>query len=143
MSAAAHASPSRGRVALVLPGGGTRGAYEVGALSVLLPALEARGERVSLACGTSVGAIDAALLGSLAHLPAQSEPALERWRSLRREDVVAPLLGSGLPLQVARLAGDALRLPTCCCSAVCCAGAPTRAATCSRSCSSTRPTSRR
>ena len=104
---------SRGRIALVLPGGGARGAYEVGALSVLLPALEARGERVSLVCGTSVGAINAALLGSLAHLPAeaQAELALERWRSLRREDVVAPLLGTGLPLQLARLAGDALRLP--------------------------------
>jgi NTE family protein len=104
---------SRGRIALVLPGGGARGAYEVGALSVLLPALDARGERVSLVCGTSVGAINAALLGSLAHLPAeaQAELALERWRSLRREDVVAPLLGTGLPLQLARLAGDALRVP--------------------------------
>ncbi|HZV75525.1 MAG TPA: patatin-like phospholipase family protein [Conexibacter sp.] len=103
----------RGRVALVLPGGGARGAYEVGALSVLLPALEARGERVQLVCGTSVGAINAALLGSLAHLPAeaQAELALERWRSLRRGDVVAPLVGTGLPLQLARLAGDALRLP--------------------------------
>jgi len=108
-----HASPVRGRVALVLPGGGARGAYEVGALSVLLPALEARGERVSLLCGTSVGAINAALLGSLAYLPAaaQAELMLERWRCLRREDVVAPLLGTGLPLQLARLAGDALRLP--------------------------------
>jgi NTE family protein len=104
---------SRGRIALVLPGGGARGAYEIGALSVLLPALEARGERVSLVCGTSVGAINAALLGSLAHLPAeaQAELALERWRCLRRGDVVAPLLGTGLPLQLARLAGDALRLP--------------------------------
>jgi NTE family protein len=103
----------RGRVALVLPGGGARGAYEAGVLSVLLPALEARGERVTLLCGTSVGAINAALLASLAHLPAeaQAQLALERWRSLRREDVVAPLVGSGLPLQLARLAGDALRVP--------------------------------
>ncbi|MBA2763334.1 MAG: patatin-like phospholipase family protein, partial [Thermoleophilaceae bacterium] len=37
--------------ALVLPGGGARGAYEVGALTVLLPALEQRGERVTLLCG--------------------------------------------------------------------------------------------
>jgi enoyl-CoA hydratase/carnithine racemase len=34
-------------IGLVLPGGGARGAYEVGALSVLLPALEARGEELS------------------------------------------------------------------------------------------------
>ncbi|HMJ03876.1 MAG TPA: patatin-like phospholipase family protein [Conexibacter sp.] len=108
-----RAGADRSRVALVLPGGGARGAYEAGALSVLLPALEARGERVSLLCGTSVGAINAALLASLAHLPAeaQAELALERWRSLRREDVVAPLIGGGLPLQLARLAGDALRVP--------------------------------
>jgi NTE family protein len=106
-------SASPGRVALVLPGGGARGAYEVGALSVLLPALEARGEAVTLLCGTSVGAINAALLASLAHLPAatQVELALERWRALARSDVVAPLLVPGLPFKLARLAGDALRLP--------------------------------
>ena len=60
-------------VGVVLPGGGARGAYEVGALSVLLPALQARGERVSVWCGTSVGAINAALLASLA-----DEPVAER-----------------------------------------------------------------
>ena len=34
-----------GRVAIVLPGGGARGAYEVGALSVLLPELSAAARR--------------------------------------------------------------------------------------------------
>ena len=62
--------PSDRRVALVLPGGGARGAYEVGALSVLLPELERRGEMPTIFCGTSVGAINAAFLGSVAHLPA-------------------------------------------------------------------------
>jgi NTE family protein len=38
-------SIDRGSVGLVLAGGGARGAYELGVLSVLLPALEARGER--------------------------------------------------------------------------------------------------
>ena len=44
----------------VLPGGGARGAYEAGALSVLLPLLEQRGEDPVILCGTSVGAINAA-----------------------------------------------------------------------------------
>jgi len=36
------------RIGLVISGGGARGAYEAGVLSVLLPALERRGERVSI-----------------------------------------------------------------------------------------------
>ena len=97
----------------MLPGGGARGAYEVGALSVLLPELERRGEEVTLLCGTSVGAINAALLASLAHLPvaAQVELAIERWRGLTRGDVISPLVSPRLPVNLARLAGDALSLP--------------------------------
>jgi NTE family protein len=88
---------ARPTVAVVLPGGGARGAYEVGALSVLLPALEARGERVSVYCGTSVGAINASTLASLAHLPVQEqvEEMLARWRNLRKRDVIAPIAGGG------------------------------------------------
>src|ERR1700684_3112062 len=84
-------------VAVVLPGGGARGAYEAGALSVLLPALEARGERVSIWCGTSVGAINATALASLAHLPARQQVAAakELWRELRKGDVIAPIVGTG------------------------------------------------
>lgn len=93
------------RVAVVLPGGGARGAYEIGALSVLLPRLEAAGERVSIYCGTSVGAINAALFASLAHLPAHESvaQAAELWRSLRTKDVLA----SGA---VARATINAVRL---------------------------------
>jgi NTE family protein len=101
------------RIAVVLPGGGARGAYEAGALSVLLPALEARGERVSIICGASVGAINAATLGALAHRTPteQAEGLVDRWRSMRRGDVLRPLVGPGLPITVARLLGDALELP--------------------------------
>jgi NTE family protein len=100
-------------IGLVLPGGGARGAYEAGALSVLLPALQARGERVSIVCGTSVGAINAALLASLAALPAeaQAEAILTRWRGVRRGDILARLVSPRLPLRVLRLAGEALGLP--------------------------------
>jgi NTE family protein len=42
-----------GTVGLVLAGGGARGAYEVGALSVLLPTLARRGQRPRILVGTS------------------------------------------------------------------------------------------
>src|SRR4051794_27040426 len=65
-----RAGARRVTVALVLAGGGARGAYEAGALSVLLPALEARGERPVIVVGTSVGALNATFVAATAHLPA-------------------------------------------------------------------------
>lgn len=101
------------RTAIVLPGGGARGAYEVGALSVLLPELEARGEKVDLVCGTSVGAINAAHLASMAHLPVaeQVERGVARWEGIRRTDVIARIVGPRAPLSIARLVGDVLGVP--------------------------------
>jgi NTE family protein len=103
----------RPRVAVVLPGGGARGAYEVGALSVLLAALEERGERVDLWCGTSVGAVNAALFASLAHLDAADSAAAasDGWASLGKSDVTADVIGPGLPWMALRIAGDWLGIP--------------------------------
>ncbi len=100
-------------VAVVLPGGGARGAYEVGALSVLLPALEARGERVSIWCGTSVGAINAAVFASNADLSVkeQVQHARSTWEGLRKQDVVARMVGPGSTRMALRLAGHALGAP--------------------------------
>jgi NTE family protein len=100
-------------VAAVLPGGGARGAYEAGALSVLLPALEARGERVSIWCGTSVGAINATAMASLAHLPVteQTRIGVKLWRDLRKGDVVAPIVGSGGLRTAVRVVGHGLGIP--------------------------------
>lgn len=100
-------------VAAVLPGGGARGAYEVGAMSVLLPALEARGERVTVWCGTSVGAINAALFASLADEPPerQVEEAIACWREMRKQDVIANLVGPSLLIQAARFVGETLEVP--------------------------------
>jgi NTE family protein len=97
-------------VAVVLPGGGARGAYEVGALSVLLPALEQRGERVAIWCGTSVGAINATALASLAHLPVseQVSQTLALWRSMRKQDVISPIAGPGGVRILTRLVKHAL-----------------------------------
>ena len=101
------------RVALVLPGGGARGAYEVGALSVLLPLLEARGERPTILCGTSVGAINAAALGSTADRPAAEAVGMltEHWRALRKSNVIKSVVGPGLPLTLLRGIGEALEIP--------------------------------
>jgi NTE family protein len=100
-------------VAVVLPCGGARGAYEIGALSVLLPALAARGERVDIWCGTSVGAINATAMAALAHLHPKEpvETAHELWRQMRKGDVIAPIVGLGGLRTLARGVGQSLRVP--------------------------------
>ncbi len=81
-------------------------------LSVLLPELEARGERPSILVGTSVGAINAAALASTAHLPAERaiERELERWRQIDRAAVIRPVI-QRLPLTALRFAGGMLGIP--------------------------------
>jgi NTE family protein len=101
------------RIGLVLPGGGARGAYEAGALSVLLPALEERGERVSIYCGTSVGAINGVALASHAHHgpTEQARRLLETWRSIDKHEVTGRLLGPDLAVGVGSYLGEALGVP--------------------------------
>lgn len=104
--------PSGEPVGLVLAGGGARGAYELGVLSVLLPFLQERGERPSVIVGTSVGAINAAGVAATGHLPARESMARElaRWREVDRAAVIRPVL-TGLPVRLARYAGGVLSLP--------------------------------
>jgi NTE family protein len=82
------------RVALVLAGGGARGAYEIGALSTLLPHLERRGERPDVIVGTSVGAINTAHLAATASDPlSQSlEQGVRLWSEIGFDDVLRPLV---------------------------------------------------
>src|SRR5512138_3403346 len=92
------------RAALVLSGGGARGAYEAGVMRYL------RGElanelgcqpRIDLLCGTSIGAVNACHLASLADVPErQGEALVEVWQSLRLEEVFhwSALRLAGLPL---------------------------------------------
>ena len=100
-------------VAVVLAGGGARGAYEIGALSALLPHLEARGERPRVIVGTSVGAINAAYLAASADEPIEEvlEHGLRLWSELGFDDVLQPLLS---PAELARAlgsVGEFLRVP--------------------------------
>jgi NTE family protein len=77
----------------VLAGGGARGAYEVGALSALLPELPVD-EQPRIIIGTSVGAINAAYLAANAEKsPAQlAAGAVELWRGINYGRVLRPLL---------------------------------------------------
>ncbi|MGO9763137.1 MAG: patatin-like phospholipase family protein [Solirubrobacteraceae bacterium] len=96
--AAAEADDSDARrVAVVAAGAGARGAFEAGALSVLVKWLEEQGMRPTVFVGTSAGAINATLLAATAHLPAaeSGEQLLAFWRSLTVRKVFRSPLRSG------------------------------------------------
>jgi NTE family protein len=61
------------RVAIVVGGAGARGAYEAGALSVLVPRLRTAGCEPRVYVGTSAGAITVTLFGASTHLPAADQ----------------------------------------------------------------------
>jgi NTE family protein len=84
-------------VALVMSGGGARGAYEIGVLSVLMPELERRGEKPSIIVGTSVGAFNAAFVASRAHRPADEaiEEGIRYWHELAWGDSLEPIGAAG------------------------------------------------
>jgi NTE family protein len=101
-------SSRAGPVAVVLAGGAARGAFEAGALSVILPELERRGERPTLYVGTSVGAINASGLASRQHLSAEQQTAelVEIWQRLTMDQVVRSLVLRTGPLDALRLIGQ-------------------------------------
>ncbi len=70
-------------IALVLPGGGARGAYQVGVLKAI-DELAAHGKNpFPVICGTSAGAINAAVMASHAHEFSTGVQRLEKfWRSM-------------------------------------------------------------
>ena len=74
---------------LVMAGAVARGAYEAGALSVILPELDERGEKPRILVGTSAGALNAAFLASRAHLSADvaTKELVDLWKGITRRDV--------------------------------------------------------
>jgi NTE family protein len=100
-------------VGLVLAGGGARGAYEAGVLAELLPWLEERGERPTVLVGTSVGALTAAFLASVAHLPAReaADQLLARWGAVTQERVIRPILRHQSPRTLLRYLAEFAGVP--------------------------------
>lgn len=79
------------RIALVLAGGGARGAYEVGVLRYIVDdiarALDRR-VRFDIVCGTSVGAINAGMVASFADDPHQAVDRLVMaWEALTMDAI--------------------------------------------------------
>ena len=90
-----------GTTAIVLSGGGARGAYEAGVLKYLFGEFAARhgAPRFDIISGTSVGAINGAYLGAVAHEPVEGIARLTQlWSGLELDHV----LGFGV-LQAAKL----------------------------------------
>ena len=83
----------RRSIALVLSGGGARGAYEAGVLSNLLPRMAALGLDFDILCATSVGALNACALAATAHYPgtggARLRAAIMRraWETIQVEKI--------------------------------------------------------
>lgn len=99
-------------VGLVLAGGGARGAYELGVLSVLLPWLEREGYgRPKIILGTSVGAINTAYLAATADEPdlqAVLEDGCDIWRQMTWGSALKSVWW---PKTLRRILFDALHVP--------------------------------
>ena len=101
------------RTGIVLPGGGARGAYQVGVLKAVCEALPDGDHPFPVICGTSAGAINAAVLASHAHEFKVGVERLEHfWTSMHcgrvyRTDALN-VLGSGGRLLLTLLTGGLL-----------------------------------
>jgi NTE family protein len=101
------------KIALVLAGGGARGAYEIGVLSELLPVLEQRGERPDIVVGTSVGALNTAFLAATADRPVDEvvERGCQIWEEVGYDDVLRSLVGREEVAHALRSLADLVGIP--------------------------------
>jgi NTE family protein len=85
-------SGNQPRIGIVLSGGGSRGAYEVGILDYLRTDLARRlghHVKIDIITGTSVGAINAAFMAATMDDPAgQTRRIVDAWRALRIEELI-------------------------------------------------------
>lgn len=105
------------RDALVLSGGGARGAYQVGVLKAIAEWLPPDAPcPFEVLVGTSAGALNAAAIGARAHSLREAVQSLEQvWSSFRVEQVVRAdslsMLRSGLHWMISMLSGGWLAKP--------------------------------
>jgi NTE family protein len=106
------ASPNL-EIGLVLSGGGARGAYEAGAMSVLLPLLTKRGERPGLVLGTSIGALNAGHMIATAHLPVRVslDRLIRVWHDVQLSDIIGPLVSPISAWRMMSYVGGLLGIP--------------------------------
>ena len=76
-----------GKIAVVLSGGGARGAFQAGALIELLGYFEKTGRRINILSGTSVGALNGMSIAQAADLRSAALDIEQQWRQLTNPDV--------------------------------------------------------
>jgi NTE family protein len=76
-----------GKIAVVLSGGGARGAFQAGALTELLGYFEKTGKRINILSGTSVGALNGMSIAQAADLRSAALDIEQQWKQLTNPDV--------------------------------------------------------
>ncbi len=76
-----------GKLALVLSGGGARGAFQAGALVELLEYFERTGKRINILAGTSVGALNGMCIAQERTLASARAEIKAQWEDLTNDDV--------------------------------------------------------
>lgn len=82
-----NGASKKGKLALILSGGGARGAFQAGALVELLDYFQRTGKRINILAGTSVGALNGMCIAQSASLGEAREEIEQQWRRLTNEDV--------------------------------------------------------
>lgn len=75
------------KLALVLSGGGARGAFQAGALVELLEYFERTGRRINILSGTSVGALNGMSIAQAPDLKAARDEIELQWKKLTNDDI--------------------------------------------------------
>ncbi|MEU1673480.1 patatin-like phospholipase family protein [Streptomyces roseifaciens] len=90
------------RIGLVLAGGGAKGAYELGVCDYLAE----MGLDIAAVAGTSIGALNGAVLASAPDLKTGTLRLAEFWERFSTQSGVAPFADQGLPLDAAGAAAE-------------------------------------